>query len=147
VLLTRPATLEEKVSQMMNDAAPVEPLAVPRYDWWNEALHGVARAGDEVVELYLTDVAASVPVPVRSLQGLARVTLKPGERRRVSFKLEPRQLSLIDERGRRVVEPGEFTVSVGGKQPGFNGRADAQTTGTVSGRFVVTGEAFEIPER
>jgi beta-glucosidase len=106
-----------------------------------------AREGDEVVELYLTDVAASAPVPVRSLQGLARVTLKPGERRRVSFTIEPRQMSLIDDRGRRVVEPGEFTVSVGGKQPGFAGRADAQTTGLVSGRFVVTGKTTEIPER
>src|SRR5262249_28475910 len=38
-------TLEEKVSQMMNAAAPVERLGIPAYDWWNEALHGVARAG------------------------------------------------------------------------------------------------------
>ncbi len=38
-------TLEEKVSQMMNGAAPIERLGVPEYDWWNEGLHGVARAG------------------------------------------------------------------------------------------------------
>src|SRR5687768_5810035 len=38
-------TLEEKVSQMMNGAAAIERLGVPEYDWWNEALHGVARAG------------------------------------------------------------------------------------------------------
>src|SRR5918911_588465 len=38
-------TLEEKVSQMMNAAAPVERLGVPAYEWWNEGLHGVARAG------------------------------------------------------------------------------------------------------
>src|SRR5258708_9132888 len=38
-------TLEEKVSQMMNGAAPVTRLGIPEYDWWNEALHGVARAG------------------------------------------------------------------------------------------------------
>jgi len=37
-------TLEEKVSQMMNSAGPVERLGIPAYDWWNEALHGVARA-------------------------------------------------------------------------------------------------------
>jgi beta-glucosidase len=112
-----------------------------------EVRNAGAREGDEVVELYVTDATASVPVPVRSLQGLSRVTLKPGERRRVSFTLEPRQLSLIDDRGRRVVEPGEFLVSVGGKQPGFRGRADAQTTSTVSSRFVVTGNVTEIPER
>ncbi|HWX41881.1 MAG TPA: glycoside hydrolase family 3 N-terminal domain-containing protein, partial [Blastocatellia bacterium] len=38
-------TLEEKVSQMMNGAAAIERLDIPEYDWWNEALHGVARAG------------------------------------------------------------------------------------------------------
>jgi beta-glucosidase len=38
-------TLEEKVSQMMNRAVAVERLGVPEYEWWNEALHGVARAG------------------------------------------------------------------------------------------------------
>jgi beta-glucosidase len=105
------------------------------------------RAGDEVVQLYVTDVASAHPVAVRSLAGFRRVRLAPGERRRVTFALDARQLSVIDERGRRVVEPGEFTVSVGGKQPGFKGRADAATTGLVSGSFVVTGGAVEIPER
>ena len=38
-------TLEEKVSQMMNAATPIERLGIPAYDWWNEGLHGVARAG------------------------------------------------------------------------------------------------------
>jgi beta-glucosidase len=96
-----------------------------------------ARAGEEVVQLYVTDVEASVPVPVRSLQGFTRVSLSPGERRRVSFTLTPRQFSLIDAAGRRVVEPGVFEVAVGGKQPGFSGVADAATTGVVVGRFSV----------
>ena len=43
-LLSR-MTLEEKISQMKNGAAPVERLGIPQYDWWNEALHGVGRAG------------------------------------------------------------------------------------------------------
>ena len=106
-----------------------------------------AREGEEVVELYLTDVAASAPVPLRSLQGVERVSLRPGERRRVTFTLGPRQLSIIDERGRRVVEPGEFAVTVGGKQPGFKGTADARTTGTAAGRFHVSGGAAEVTER
>src|SRR3954451_12384517 len=38
-------TLEEKVSQMMNGAGAIGRLGIPEYDWWNEALHGVARAG------------------------------------------------------------------------------------------------------
>src|ERR1044072_3782748 len=38
-------TLEEKVLQMQNGAPAIERLGIPAYDWWNEALHGVARAG------------------------------------------------------------------------------------------------------
>jgi beta-glucosidase len=103
-----------------------------------------ARAGDEVVQLYITDVSASVPVPIRSLAGIRRVFLKPGEKRNVSFELSRDQMTIIDDKGRRVIEPGEFTVSIGGKQPGFTGRADASTTGAVTGRFTVTGKAVAI---
>jgi beta-glucosidase len=48
-------------------------------------------------------------------------------------------LTVVDESGRRVLEPGEFRVSIGGKQPGFKGSADAATTGVVSGGFTLTG--------
>ena len=105
------------------------------------------RAGEEVVQLYVSDVAASVPVTIRALAGFDRVSLKPREKRRIQFTLAPRQMSLIDEAGKRVIEPGEFLVSVGGKQPGFTGRADAQTTGSISGRFVVTGKVTEILQK
>jgi beta-glucosidase len=103
------------------------------------------RAGDEVVQLYVTDVAASAPVPIRSLAGIKRVFLKPGEKRNVQFTLAREQMTVIDDQGKRVIEPGEFMVSVGGKQPGFAGRADAQTTGAIIGRFVVTGKVTAIP--
>ncbi len=105
------------------------------------------RAGDEVVQLYLTDEKASTPRPIRQLEGFERVFLKPGESREVSFTLQPRQLSVINDRNLRVIEPGWFTVTVGGKQPGFTGDADAHTTGVVSGRFLVTGKAFPFNER
>ena len=82
------------------------------------------RAGDEVVQLYLRDVASSVTRPVRELKGFERVTLAPGERRRVSFTLAPEHLGFYDQRMRWVVEPGEFRVyvgnsSVGGLEDGF----------------------------
>jgi beta-glucosidase len=102
------------------------------------------RPGDEVVQLYVTDLAASVRVPVRSLQGIQRVHLAPGERREVSFTLEPRQLAIVNDSGATVVEPGEFSVAVGGKQPGFKGRTDAATTSVVEGRFRLTGKALVI---
>ena len=97
-----------------------------------------SRAGDEVVQLYVTDLEASVRVPIRSLAGVQRVHLKPGERRVVTFTLEPGQLAVITDDGKAVVEPGEFRVTIGGKQPGFSGSADATTTGFVEGRFAVT---------
>jgi beta-glucosidase len=105
------------------------------------------REGEEVVQLYVTDVQAGAPVPIRSLQGFRRVLLKPGETKSVSFSLTPRQFSLIDFRNRRVVEPGVFEVSVGGKQPGFTGRADAETTGSVTGQSEVVGETIVIDEK
>jgi beta-glucosidase len=95
------------------------------------------RAGDEVVELYISDVAASVPVAIRSLAGVKRISLKPGEKQTVSFTIASDRMSVIDNNGKRIIEPGEFLISVGGKQPGFTGSADAKTTGVVTGTFAV----------
>ncbi len=71
------------------------------------------RAGDEVVQLYVRDVAASVVRPVRELRAFERVTLGPGEARTLRFSLGPEELGLYDRRMRFVVEPGEFRVFVG----------------------------------
>jgi len=72
------------------------------------------RAGDEVVQLYLRDEVSSVTRPVRELRDFARVTLGPGETRRVTFRITPDKLSFFDRRMRRVVEPGWFRLMVGG---------------------------------
>jgi beta-glucosidase len=82
-----------------------------------------ARAGEEVVQLYLTDVDASVPVPLKALQGFERIFLNPGEKKTVRFSLRPEQFSLIGKDLKRAVEPGVFEVSIGGIQPGFKGKA------------------------
>ena len=76
------------------------------------------RAGDEVVQLYVRDMEASVPVPIRQLQGFTRLHLEPGAQQTVTFTLAPQQMSLIADDGQRVIEPGLFEVSVGGGQPG-----------------------------
>ena len=102
------------------------------------------RPGDEVVQLYVSHQGASVPVPIRSLAGIQRLFLKPGEKRTVTFNLAPEQMSVIDDQGRRIVEPGEFLISVGGKQPGFSGYADARSTGVVTTRFSVTGKVTAV---
>jgi beta-glucosidase len=97
------------------------------------------KAGDEVVQLYVTDVAATVPVPIRSLAGVKRIFLKPGEKQNVSFVLTGEQMSIIDDGGKRLIEPGEFLISLGGKQPGFTKPQDAETTGVIMARFAVIG--------
>jgi beta-glucosidase len=102
-----------------------------------EVRNAGSQAGDEVVQLYVTDTAASVPVPIRSLAGVKRVFLRPGEKQSVSFTLKPEQMSIINDAGQRVIEPGDFLISIGGKQPGFKGRADASTTSVVTGKFAV----------
>jgi beta-glucosidase len=75
------------------------------------------RAGEEVVQLYVRDIDASVPVPRYSLQGFTRVVLNSKERKTVRFLLNPGQFSLIDKNLRRAVEPGLFEIFVGGTQP------------------------------
>ncbi|HJQ22567.1 MAG TPA: beta-glucosidase BglX [Blastocatellia bacterium] len=71
------------------------------------------RAGDEVAQLYIRDVAGSRTRPVKELKGFERITLKPGERRRVEFTLTPAHLGFYNRDMRFVVEPGQFKVWVG----------------------------------
>jgi beta-glucosidase len=99
--------------------------------------------GDEVVQLYLSDEKASTPRPIRQMEGFTRITLKPGESKNVEFVLNPRQFSIINNKDKRVIEPGFFTVAIGGKQPGFKGYLDPQFTQVLTGRIRLTGK--EIP--
>ncbi|MGY5354599.1 glycoside hydrolase family 3 C-terminal domain-containing protein [Wenyingzhuangia sp. IMCC45467] len=73
--------------------------------------------GDEVIQLYITDEKASTPRPIRQLEGFERIHLKKGETKTVYFNISPRQLSIINKKGNRVIEPGWFTIAVGGHQP------------------------------
>jgi beta-glucosidase len=71
------------------------------------------RAGDEVVQLYVQDEVASVTRPLKQLKGFNRVTLQPGERRTMTFRLRADDLAFYDAAVRRVTEPGFFKVFVG----------------------------------
>ena len=71
------------------------------------------RAGDEVVQLYVHDDEASVTRPVIELKRFQRVTLAPGERRTLSFDLQPADLALWNPDMKHVIEPGTFTVYSG----------------------------------
>jgi beta-glucosidase len=72
-----------------------------------------SRAGDEVVQLYVHNGAASVTRPLKELKGFHRLHLHPGERRTVTFDLAINQLAFLDRAMRWVVEPGPVEVMVG----------------------------------
>ena len=82
-----------------------------------------ARQAEEVVQLYLTDTQASVRVPIAALKGFQRIALKPGQSRTVSFTITPEMMSLVNDDGQSVLEPGDFRVLIGGCSPGTRGPA------------------------
>lgn len=98
---------------------------------------------EETVQLYLKDVAASVEVPRWQLRGVRKVFLKPGEETEVHFQLSPRQMALIDNEGRCLLEPGLFEVYLGGSQPDERSQ---RLTGTkvLKGSFEVVGDTVEL---
>jgi len=92
------------------------------------------RAGEEVVQLYVHDVVASVTRPVRELKGFARIALAAGEKKTVTFELAVRQLAFYDRRMAFVVEPGTIAVMVGSSSE------DIRATGT----FEIVGATTEV---
>jgi beta-glucosidase len=95
-------------------------------------------AGDEVVELYLDRQTTSPGMPFRTLQSFRRVHLGGGESRSVIFSLEPRQLAFVDDAGKLVEMPGQYTISVGGQQPD---RTAVSTGSVLQKEITVTGAA------
>jgi beta-glucosidase len=69
--------------------------------------------GDEVVQLYIHDMIASVARPVLELKGFQRVHLKPGENKTVSFIITPAMLTMLDEKLKPVIEAGPFRIMIG----------------------------------
>lgn len=92
------------------------------------------REGDEVVQLYIRDVMASVTRPVKELKGFKRINLKPGEERRVVFKLSADQLAFYDRSVKLVVEPGTFEVMIGSSSEEIR----------LKGSFQIVGERREV---
>ncbi len=99
--------------------------------------------GEEVVQIYLSALSASVTVPRCQLQGFARLRLEPGQTREAAFRLTPRQMAIIDDEGRCVLEPGLYRISVGGQQPDAKSR---KLTGkdVLESEFRLAGERQEI---
>ena len=70
-------------------------------------------AGDEIVQLYIRDVVSTVTRPVKELRGFARISLKPGETRKVTFDITPDKLAFHNLDMKFVVEPGDFEIMTG----------------------------------
>jgi len=77
--------------------------------------------GEEVVQLYLTDLEASVETPVCALKGFQRIRLQPGQQRTVLFTITPEMMSIVDQSGNSILEPGQFMITIGGCSPGNRG--------------------------
>lgn len=73
---------------------------------------------EEVVQLYITDEASRYRVPLFTLSGIKRVRLEPGQSTDVTFDITPAMLSVVTDNGEKVLEPGQFTISVAGSLPG-----------------------------
>jgi beta-glucosidase len=99
-----------------------------------------ARAGDEVVEVYLAKPGAPAYAPRRWLAAFARVPLAPHERRTVHVVLPARALTLVDDAGRRAPLSGEIAVAVGGRQPDAAWRFPSPAEGLVA-RITVASRA------
>jgi beta-glucosidase len=78
---------------------------------------------EEVAQIYLSDLEASVPVPIHSLIGFQRVRLAPGESKTIEFTISPEMMMLFDDDSKQKLEPGQFRLTVGGCSPGARGVA------------------------
>jgi beta-glucosidase len=100
-----------------------------------ELINEGERAGTEIVQVYASDVVTSVTWVNQTLVGFERVTLEPGEKRQLRLMIPYERLSLVNAHERRVVEPGEFELRVGGS---------SQLSGLLRGKVTVAGEAFSF---
>ena len=89
--------------------------------------------GEEVVQLYVTDVKTSTRAPLYSLDGIKRLKLKSGESQTVSFQVTPHMMELVDENGDRVLESGDFKITIAGSSPS----PVAQTLGAATPASIV----------
>ena len=92
-------------------------------------------AQHEAVQLYVKDLEASTRVPIRSLRKVNNVYLMPGETKEISITLTERDFAIIDEKGKCIVEPGAFRISIGGQQPDARSTA---LTGQTCACFEIT---------
>ena len=87
-----------------------------------------SRKGDEVVQLYMHTVVASVIRPLKELKGFKRITLEPQEKKTVSFTLTPDDVSFLDKNLKYVVEPGTVEIMVGSSSDDIRAKTSFEVT-------------------
>lgn len=80
------------------------------------------KAGEEVVQLYISYQDVKGKAPVKALKGFQRISLRPGESKSIKFELTPEQLSLVNEEGKMYQPKGKLVISIGGGQPGIKNK-------------------------
>ncbi len=101
------------------------------------------RAGDEVVQLYCCDETGCVPRPLKELKGFTRLSLQPGESRRVTFHLPVNQLAFYDEEMHLVVEPGTIKLMAGASSEDIRCAGSFEIAG--EGKTIVNERVFACP--
>jgi beta-glucosidase len=102
-----------------------------------DVINAGQRSGDEVVQLYVHDVLASVTRPVKELKGFKRITLEAGQEKTVCFELAVSQLGFYDRQMVLVVEPGTVEVMVGSSSEDIR----------LQGAFEIVGERCDVRAR
>ncbi|KAK8795612.1 hypothetical protein WA158_000269 [Blastocystis sp. Blastoise] len=82
--------------------------------------------GDEVIQVYVSTPSASFVVPIRQLYGFSRVFIKNGDDYTFEYTLDALLMSVVNDDGKRVVLPGDYSVYIGGGQPGYSSGISSQ---------------------
>ena len=106
------STSSVPMAQLMS--APGQGVSQPAIEATTTVRNAGAVAGTETVQLYIRIRGVSVEEPLRVLKGFERVSLQPGESKKVTFPLGFQELSFINAKSQRVVEPADYTVFIGG---------------------------------
>ena len=95
-------------------------------------------AGDDVVQIYLTHLDKQEQNAIRTLVSFDRVHLAAGETKTLNYNIDAKAYSWVNSEGKKILEPGNVLLSVGGKQPGFSGIANANSTSVLTKRVLLT---------
>jgi beta-glucosidase len=106
------STSSVPISKLMS--APGQGISQPAIEATTTVRNAGAVAATEIVQLYIRIRGASVEEPLRVLKGFERVSLEPGESKKVTFPLGFQELSFINAKSQRVVEPADYSIYVGG---------------------------------